>query len=225
MTVTVTMRAPLANEAYAPRSGNPYLSSSAALIFNVAAIDIDDLTRAGCVVVSCVTNIGTPGVGVSAAEYGDGFNHTSVLMLGAGCVLPAIAGGASLGVGTLLYTLPAGAQVIRSSYMSVGITQTAGNINANTPTVGLGTVIASGAIAVLSGTAAFQNINVGKAAANCTGSATEQAGLATSSPFGLVTDVGGVKAVYYNAAASWSASGDPGALLAGTVTLDWKTLA
>ena len=168
-------------------------------------------------------NVGTTGTGVASEEYGDSRHHLTILTLGAGCVLPTIAGGASLGVGTLLYTFPAGAQSINSSNISVAITQTKGHINANTPTVGLGTVVASGAISVLSGTATFQNINVGVAAANCTGTATVQTAIPTAN-YSLITDVGGVKALYFNAAAAWAASGDTGALLSGTVTVEWDTL-
>jgi hypothetical protein len=169
-------------------------------------------------------NAGTPATGVTAVEYGDGFHHVTMLTLGAGCVLPAIAGGAALGVGTLLYTLPAGAQVINVSQMNVAITQTQAHINANTPTVGLGTVVASGVVSVLSGTATFQNINVGKAATNCTGTATEQF-VAGTAGGGVLTDTGGVKTIYFNAAAIWAASGDAGALLTGTVKFEWDTVA
>jgi hypothetical protein len=165
---------------------------------------------------------GTPATGVTAVEAGDGVHHRTTLTLNT--TLGAIAGGAALGVGALLYTLPAGAQVINSSQMNVGITQTTGHINANTPTVGLGTVIASGAVSVLSGTATFQNINVGKAAANCTGTQTEQTEIPTAG-LGLVMEVGGTKTIYFNAAATWSASGDPAALVTGTVVIDWTTLA
>jgi hypothetical protein len=169
-------------------------------------------------------NVGTPGTGITAVEYGEGRQHTTVLTLGAGCVLPAIAGGASLGVGTLIYTFPAGAQVVLASKVDVGITQTQGNINANTPVVGLGHVVASGVISVLSGTATFQSINVGKAAANCTGTHTVQTAGPTVTPFNYVTETGGVKAVYFNAAAAWSASGDAAAKLDGTVTIHWLHL-
>jgi hypothetical protein len=168
--------------------------------------------------------VGTAGTGVTATEYGDGRTHQTVLTLGAGCVLPAIAGGAALGVGTLLYTLPAGAQIIEAAYMSVGITQTQAHINADTPKVGLGTVIASGAVSVLSGTATFQDILTGQSAANCTGTATVKTALPTAgSP--LITEAAGSKAVYFNAAATWAASGDAAALLTGTVVINWRTMA
>ena len=86
-------------------------------------------------------------------EYGDKRQHVTELFING--ALPAIAGGASLGVGRLLYTFPAGVIRIHGAYMSLGITQTQGNINADTPDGGLGTVIASGAVAVLGGTATF----------------------------------------------------------------------
>jgi hypothetical protein len=168
-------------------------------------------------------NIGTPGTGVTAVEYGTGYEHTTVLTVNT--VLPNIAGGASLGVGVLMYTLPSGVQVINSSYFTMGITQTTGHINANTPTVGLGTVIASGAISVLSGTATFQDISVGVAAANCTGTATVQTALATASPFVVIRAAAAAKTIYFNAAAAWAASGDPAAILAGTIVLQWTTMA
>jgi hypothetical protein len=178
---------------------------------------------AGTAASTNTANVGTPGTGVTAVENGDGNHHITTLTVAT--VLPAIAGGASLGVGVLLYTLPAGAQIVWSSRMSMAITQTTGHINANTPTVGLGTVVASGAISVLSGTATFQSIIVGTAAANCTGTATLMTATPTASPFTLITETGGVKSIYFNAAAAWSASGDPAAVLAGTVVLDWDTLA
>lgn len=166
-------------------------------------------------------NLGTPGVGVTAVEVGDGRTHTSILTVAS--TLPAIAGGASLGVGKLLYTLPAGAQFIEASRMSLGITQTQGNINANAPKVGLGTVIASGVVSVLNGTATFMNIITEQTAANCTGTATVKAALPTAGN-DFVTEEAGAKTIYFNAAAAWSAGGDAAALLAGTVALHWKHL-
>lgn len=168
-------------------------------------------------------NVGIPGAGVTAVEYGDGQLHQTRLTIAS--VLPAIAGGAALGVGSLIYTFPAGAQLIESAYMSVGVTQTQGHINANTPAVGLGTTIASGAVSVLSGTAGFQNVIVGTAAANCTGTPTVLTASPSVSPFTLALAAAAAKTLYYNAAATWAASGDAAALLAGTVVINWRTMA
>lgn len=167
-----------------------------------------------------IFKVGTVGAGSTVAEYGDAYYHTSVITINT--TLPSIAGGASLGVGKLLYTLPAGAQVYDMSYMSVAITQTQGNINTDTPKVGLGTVIAVGAVAVLSTPATFMDIVTQQTAANCTGTATViSAGPTAAIP--LVTAAAGSKAVYFNAAFAWAASGDAAALLTGTVVLHWKT--
>ncbi len=166
-------------------------------------------------------NVGTANTGTTAVEYGDGYSHTTVLTVNT--VLPNIPGGASLGTGVLLYTFPSNAHALWVSYMSIGITQTTGHINANTPNVGLGTVIASGAISVLSGTATFQDIITGSNAANCTGTATVSAVAPTAgAPFIKLS--GGVHTVFFNAAAAWAASGDPAALLTGTVVLNWTFL-
>lgn len=219
----INMSAPNTGQ-FVAASGVVYTPNASGVIFNVALLDVPSLLNEGCQIIGNAANAGAPGANVTAAEFGYGYDHTTILTFGAGAVLPAIAGGASLGVGVLVYTFPAGAQQIIGSAMNVGITQSAGNINANTPTVGLGHVVASGAISVLSGTATFQSINVGKAAANCTGTPTEQAVNPTASPFTLITDVGGVKAVFFNAAAAWSAGGDPAAKLSGSITLAWKTL-
>jgi|SRR5215471_5870328 len=168
------------------------------------------------------SQVGTPGTGTTAVEYGNGYQHTTVLTIAG--VLPNIPGGASLGLGLKIYTLPAGVQSYWVSYMSVGITQTTGHINANTPNVGLGTVIASGVISVLSGTATFQDIITGSNAANCTGTATvSQAAPTGGAPF--IRNAAAAKDVFFNAAAAWAASGDPAAIVAGTVVLRWDTLA
>ena len=166
--------------------------------------------------------IGTPAAGVTAVEYGDGRIHQTELAINS--ALPAIAGGANLGVGKLLYTFPAGVQVIEGAYMSIGITQTQGNINADTPTVGIGTVIASGAIANLGGTATFEDIIEQQVAANCTGTATI-IGMPPPGGVPIYTNVSDSKSVYFNVANGWSAGGDTAAKITGTVTILWRTLA
>lgn len=168
------------------------------------------------------SGVGTAGTGVSAVEYGDGQTHQTVLSLAT--VLPAIAGGADLGVGVLIYTLPAGAQVIESAYMSVSITQTEGHIDADTPDVGLGTVIASGAVAVLGGTATFEDIITGQTAADCAGTATVKTSIPTAG-VSLIREAGDAKTIYLNVADGWAASGDAAALLGGTVVINWRTMA
>lgn len=163
-------------------------------------------------------NAGTVNTGTSTLEYGDGFHHATKLTVNT--TLPAIAGGAALSIGKLLYTFPAGAIVINSVYMSIAITQTQAHINANTPDVGLGTTIGSGANALLSAVgAAAENVLTGQTAANCTGTATVKSVHAPT-----VIASGDDHTLYLNAAATWSASGDSAALLTGTVVIDWSFL-
>jgi hypothetical protein len=167
---------------------------------------------------STSTNVGTPSTGVTAREYGDGHNHVTVLTVDT--TLPAIAGGAALGVGKLLYTMPAGAVAIHAAKIDMAITQTEGNITADTPEVGLGSVIASGVVSVLSGTATFEDILTGQVAADCDGEATVK----TVANQPMVMETGAAHTVHFNVADTWAASGDAAALLAGTVTLHWTFL-
>jgi hypothetical protein len=164
-------------------------------------------------------NRGTVATGSTLTfDSSDGYFHTTRIAVST--TLPAIAGGANLGVGKLIYTFPAGAIVINSSYMSVAITQTQGNITADTPEIGLGTVIASGAVAVLSGTATFEDVLTGQVAADCNGTATV-ALVGTQ----LLIPAAGVHTLHINVADGWAASGDAAALLVGTVTFNWTILA
>lgn len=160
---------------------------------------------------------GVAATGVTAVESGKDGYHTVVLTINT--TLPAIAGGADLAVGKLLYTLPAGAVIVDSAYMSVAITQTQAHINADTPDVGLGTTIASGANALLSANALFENILTGQTAADCTGTATVK----TIANQVLVRETADTKTVYLNVADGWAASGDAAALVTGTVKLNYKT--
>lgn len=165
---------------------------------------------------------GTAAPGVTAVEYGNGGYHRTVLTVDT--VLPAIAGGAALGVGVLLYTLPAGVQVIGTTYMSLAITQTQGNINADTPDGGIGTTIASGAISFLNGTTTFENLLTGQTFNDCNGTAEVKTTIPTASlPY--IIDAGSAKTIYFNVADSWAAGGDTGALLEGTVVILWQGVA
>lgn len=164
-------------------------------------------------------NVGTINSGTTVSETGDGFHHTSVLTVST--VLPAIAGGADLSVGKLLYTFPAGAIVVDNAYMSIAITQSEGNINADTADIGLGTTIAAGANALVSTTAGAENILTGQTAADCNGTATVK----TVADQVLVIEAAGDHGVYLNAADGWAASGDTAAAIAGTVVLNWHFIA
>jgi len=132
--------------------------------------------------------------------------------------LPAIAGGAALGVGRAALTLPAGERLIRDITFSIAIKQTEDHITADTPEVGFGTTIASGANATLGAVAAgAENLITGVVAADCDGTAT-----VGSQATDLVIATADSHVIYLNVADTWAASGDAAALLSGTATIRWR---
>ena len=165
---------------------------------------------------------GTAGVGVTAVTKGDGGNMVTTLTMD-GAVLPAIAGGAALAVGLLVFTFPAGVTRVKSVHMDIGITQTDGNINNDTPEVGVGSVIATGAVLVLNGTTGFDDYVTETTAADCTGTKTDFSFDNVTAALKL-NIAGGVKLVHLNVADTWAASGDLAAILSGTITIEWTFL-
>lgn len=165
------------------------------------------------------SNNGTVGSNVSAIEYGDGFNHTTVLTLSS--VIGAIGDNVSLAIGELIYTFPAGSLTIISSYMSVGITLNGGTPTTDTPDVGLGTVIGSGAVALLSGTATFEDIITGQTAADVAGTATViETEPTAAAPFQIAT--GDAHTLHFNYADAWADVTAAAASISGTVVIHWK---
>jgi len=163
-------------------------------------------------------NVGTVGTGTTAVEGGDATHHTTTLTVAG--VLPAITGGVDQAVGTLLYTFPAGDVVVNHAKLNLAITQSEGNINADMPDVGLGTVIATGVVNVLGGTATFEDIITGQTAADSNGTATVKTAIPTAAvPF--VIESGDAHTLHFNAADGWAASGDLAATITGTVVLEW----
>lgn len=156
-----------------------------------------------------------PGSWVTSETTGSPAGYKTVLTLNG--AFPAIAGGASLGVGKLILTLPAGVRIITGSSISLSLKQTQGNVTADTPDLGLGTVIASGAVATLDGTATFENIMTGQTMNDCDGTA-ENATVTTN----LAIETAGAHTVYLNVADGWAASGDTALGFRGTATIWWR---
>jgi hypothetical protein len=166
-------------------------------------------------------NVGVAGTNVTAAELGDGYHHTTILTL-ANADLGAIGGAGNLAVGALLYTFPVGAHLHSVTSANVSLLGDAA-VQADTPDVGVGSIIGSGAVAVLGGTATFEDYLNGAAAADTNGTPTQHAmsgataGLYTGISFNALADV---KTLHYNAAFNWS--GASAALLAnGVVVIQW----
>ena len=171
-------------------------------------------------------NTGTVNTGVTAVEYGDGYNHVTVLTVSQTNSL-TLADDGSICDGYLLYTLPAGACIVHAAYMSMSVTAGSAQLQADTPDVGLGTVIGTGGVSVLGGTGTFENILFGLAAADANGTATVKTAMTTDALGGLAIDTANAHTIHFNAAAVWSDDTTPDltADIAGTVVLKWPFMA
>lgn len=161
--------------------------------------------------------------GLTGIEYGDGVNHVTVLTMDEMPVGSPVAA-ANLAFGKKLYTLPAGAQIIEAVYMYLSLEGSV-NIVADTPDVGIGSVIASGAVAVLGGTGTFEDYLTGQTSGAISGSnGIEKASAATA---GALTGISlnlsnSAKTIHLNVADGWAGAGDVTAT--GRVVLVWKSL-
>jgi|TARA_Y100000034_G_C6905929_1_gene420365 hypothetical protein len=171
------------------------------------------------------SNVGAPGTNVSDTHYGDGYHHVTVLTL-TNADLGSTPGAGNLALGALIYTFPAGAHLHSVTYGSISL-QGDAPVQADTPDVGIGSVVGSGAQNLLSGVGATSEDYVtGYTGTDCNGTADTidiigaVAGIHTGISLNKDADV---KDVYLNAAANWS--GATATLTAtGTVTLKWTYL-
>lgn len=168
-------------------------------------------------------NVGTVGAAtVTAEEVGNGRDFVTVLTL-TNFVVGTIPGAGALAVGGLVYTFPAGSHIHVATYADLGFTIVG---TGQTPIWGIGSVVGSGAVAVLNGTATFMNYVTEQTAADSAGTKSKvllgaTAGVLTGISLNKATDV---KAVYLNAAETWAAN-NAGSLYAnGTITLKWSYL-
>lgn len=161
------------------------------------------------------TNVGTAGTNVTAAEYGSGSFHKTVLTLSNVTLLSTTA--AAKAGGALIYTLPAGAVVTKSESISIALTATLGVDTTDTPVIGIGTTIGAGSVAVLTGTAGFVNMMASQTMADCNGT-TKVKTVNTS----LVVETADPHIIHLNAANTWA--GIDTIKASGTVTIEWTYL-
>jgi len=160
----------------------------------------------------------TAGTTVVTNETGNGIDFTSRLTLTA-FAIGTSGDNASLGIGASLFSYPAGAYMVKRVTLNLGITA-AISVTAQTPLVGLGTVIATGAVSVLSGTPTFQDSLAGVAVADVAGTKKLYSNTPPTAP--LVVATGGVHACFLNVAVAWADVVAAGAVTAdGTVTVEW----
>ena len=162
---------------------------------------------------------------VTAQTYTNGKDNTTILTL-TDFIVGALAGAAAnLGIGNLLYTFPAGAHLETIYYSNIALSCAGTAVATDT---GLGSVIAAGAIALLSGTATFEDRITGQAITTGVGygPAVE---VMTGATAGVLSGISlnitsSVKAVYLNSAGLWNVDNVGNLTATGTISIKWTKL-
>ncbi len=168
----------------------------------------------------------TPVGTVVINEYGDGRDITTVLTL-TNFIVGALAGaGAALGIGNIVAAFPAGAHVENWYYQSLSLKAAGTAVNTDT---GLGSVIASGAVSVLSGTGTFEDRLTGQTVPTAAGGGAVTTALLNPTAgvqTGIALNVAAsVKNVFLNAAGTWNANNTGNLTATGTIVLKWTKAA
>lgn len=163
-----------------------------------------------------------------AEEHGDGIEHLTKLTM-TNFAIGTSGDAAALGIGAKFYTFPAGTIIIQDATIVGGVTA-AISVTTDTPEVGIGTVIASGAVSVLSGTATFEDVIDGNAsgtggdtvAPDVAGGTLYKSSSATA-PVVIKTTGGKARDLFLNVAVTWANVTAAGAVtFTGTITIKWR---
>lgn len=171
--------------------------------------------------VSGTTPVGT----VAVQEVGDAYSKTTILTL-TNFIIGALPGaGASLAIGNIVYAFPAGEHLEIGYSYNIALTAAGTGVAANTA---LGSVIGSGAVATLAGTATFMDRLTQQAitTAPTGGTAVVKTTVPTA---GALTGIGinaaaSVKNVFLNAAGAWNANNTGNLTASGTIILAWQRM-
>lgn len=167
----------------------------------------------------------TPVATVVINEYGDGRDMTTVLTLTDFIIGTIPAANAALGVGNIVVAFPAGAHLELVYYQSLSLKLPSTGVACD---VGLGSVVAVGAVATLDGTSTFENRLTGQTITSSSTGGTAAAALLGATAgigTGIALNVAAsIKNVFLNAAGTF-ATGNAGSLTAtGTVTIHWTKM-
>ena len=168
----------------------------------------------------------TPVTTVAIKEYGDGRDITTVLTLTNFVVGALNSAAAALGVGNIVYAFPAGQHLeLVYGFSSLSLTAAGTAVTCKT---GLGSVVASGAVSVLSGTATFQDRLTAQDIATAAAGGTAVSAL-TAATAGVATGIAlnvaaSVKNVYLNAAGTFNANNTGNLTANGTIVLKWSKM-
>mgnify|MGYP003393000255 FL=1 len=175
------------------------------------------------------TNVGTVTTSATtvAQEHGDGVVHITKLTLTA-FAIGTSGDNANLALGAKIYTLPAGAIAVEDASIVGGITA-AISVTTDTPEVGIGTTVASGANATLGTTT--EDIVDGGAAGYVGGDTvapdvagtTFSKGMTATTPIMIKTSGGKSHDLFLNVADGWADVTAAGAVtFTGVITLKWR---
>lgn len=184
------------------------------------------LTIEATVALKNTVNAGASPIGTCVAtEYGDGYNHVTLLTL-TDFIIGAPSASNNLAIGNIVYTFPAGVQVI--GFMEYNIALTAGTQTDDTPEIGIGSVIGSGAIATLDNGTMEDYILSNAWSTTLDGVAGEILGPLGASA-GVHTGIalnqaGDSKNVLLNSADGWHASITGNLTATGTIKIVWTTI-
>lgn len=187
--------------------------------FNASGLFSNELTAQ--------TALGSTPVGtVSIKEYSTGRDVVTELTL-TNFIVGALAGaGAALAIGNIVYAYPAGQHLELVSSLSSLVLTCAGTAVATD--TGLGSVIASGAVNVLSGTGTFEDRLTGQTINTAAGGGAAVSAL-TAATAGIGTGIslnvaGSVKDVFLNSAGTWNADNTGNLTASGTIVLKWTKM-
>jgi len=162
---------------------------------------------------------------ITCQEYSTGGDVLTVLNL-TNFVVGALAGaGAALGMGNIIYTFPTGDQHLETAYSfwNLALSATGTAVACDT---GLGSVIASGAVSVLSGTATFEDRLTGQAITTAAGGGTAVSAGPIGATAGIQTGIAlntasAVKNVFLNASGTWNANNTGNLTATGQIFIKW----
>lgn len=166
-------------------------------------------------------NVGTAGTSVTAVEYGDGYNHVTVLTVTAAALAPTTVPADAEGIGAVVYTFPAGVYVGTAIHADLTAFTGTGLAATNAVDFGFGSLIASGDIATLT-TAAMEDWLTGQTIADISSPATEKSTIMTGGA-PLLFEAGDSHVLNLNMAGTWNDTfTDP--LATATVVIHWTYL-
>ena len=168
----------------------------------------------------------TPVSTVQINEFGDGRDITTVLTLTDFIVGAIPSANAALGVGNIVYAFPAGAHLELAYYFSLALKLPGAGVACDT---GIGSVIASGAVSVLSGTGTFEDRVTGQAVTSAAAGGTAVAVGPIGATAGILTgislnDASKVKNVFLNAAGTFATTNAGNLTATGTISIKWTRM-